>query len=386
MKMLWFGRVFAVLGIFALWTPVMADDDDDDDSSTARIEEVLVYGQRVESTVSDTSIAITAMDQDFLEDMGVQGPNEMINFIPATTRTAWDIKIRGVGRNFRGLGGDPGVGTYYNGIYSPDFGIAATENALYDVARVEVLRGPQGTLYGRNSIGGVVNYVTNQPDHEELDASVRMVFGQHGTNEWAGWVSGPLTDPTKSNIGDIAYRLVVTDRNRDGAIPGHAGTQAMDDWNDRNYVLTLDWILSDKLSVSMRGNDRHSIRAGNFGNGGTGVSSEGPCVGVHPITDNDQCDPRYRVNRDINHYAPGFRPVDQTWFDTFGDLADDPRGAVTWTHPSTGAAVYGAYNRPGVDSVDAWPNMPSQCYMNACLLYTSPSPRDLSTSRMPSSA
>ncbi|MFP6822826.1 MAG: hypothetical protein VB915_03305, partial [Pseudomonadales bacterium] len=112
MKMLWFGRVFAVLGIFALWTPVMADDDDDDDdSSTARIEEVLVYGQRVESTVSDTSIAITAMDQDFLEDMGVQGPNEMINFIPATTRTAWDIKIRGVGRNFRGLGGDPGVGT-----------------------------------------------------------------------------------------------------------------------------------------------------------------------------------------------------------------------------------------------------------------------------------
>ena len=91
MKMLWFGRVFAVLGIFALWTPVMADDDDDD-SSTARIEEVLVYGQRVESTVSDTSIAITAMDQDFLEDMGVQGPNEMINFIPATSfpsRTVW---------------------------------------------------------------------------------------------------------------------------------------------------------------------------------------------------------------------------------------------------------------------------------------------------------
>ncbi|MCH2333343.1 MAG: hypothetical protein MK311_01125, partial [Pseudomonadales bacterium] len=117
MKMLWFGRVFAVLGFFALWIPLMVDVDDDDDdySSTARIEEVLVYGQRVESTVSDTSIAITAMDQDFLEDMGVQGPNEMINFIPATTRTSWDIKIRGVGRNFRGLGGDPGVGTYYNG-------------------------------------------------------------------------------------------------------------------------------------------------------------------------------------------------------------------------------------------------------------------------------
>ena len=364
MKMLWFGRVFAVLGIFALWTPVMADDDDDDDSSTARIEEVLVYGQRVESTVSDTSIAITAMDQDFLEDMGVQGPNEMINFIPATTRTAWDIKIRGVGRNFRGLGGDPGVGTYYNGIYSPDFGIAATENALYDIKRVEVLRGPQGTLYGRNSIGGVINYVTNQPQHEETSASIRMAFGQHGTNEWAGWLSGPLTDPTKSNIGDIAYRLVVTDRNRDGALPGHAGTQDLDDTNDRNYVLTLDWILSDKLSINLRGNDRHSIRAGNFGNGGTGIASEGPCVGVHPITSNDQCDPRYRVNRDINHYSTGFRPVDQGWFDRWGDLADDPRGAVPWIHPSSGATFYGAYNRPGVDPAANWPYMPSQCYMN----------------------
>ena len=103
----------------------------------------------------------------------MQGPNEMVNFIPATTRTDWDIKIRGIGRNFRGLGGDPGVGTYYNGIYSPDFGIAATEGGLYDIRRIEVLRGPQGNLYGRNSIGGVVNYVTNQPNHEGFEANVR---------------------------------------------------------------------------------------------------------------------------------------------------------------------------------------------------------------------
>ena len=68
----------------------------DDEDAGRRIEEVVVYGERVESTVSDTSVSITAMDAEFLSDMGIQGPNEMMNFIPATTRTDWDVKIRGI--------------------------------------------------------------------------------------------------------------------------------------------------------------------------------------------------------------------------------------------------------------------------------------------------
>ena len=121
------------------------------ESDGRRIEEVIVTAEKRESTVSDTSISITAFGQDRIEDLGLQGADEMINFIPATTRDAYDIRIRGVGRNFRSLGGDPGVATYYNGVYSEDFGIAASEGALYDIERIEVLRGPQGTLYGRNS-------------------------------------------------------------------------------------------------------------------------------------------------------------------------------------------------------------------------------------------
>ncbi|SVE56700.1 uncharacterized protein METZ01_LOCUS509554, partial [marine metagenome] len=162
-------KLFNILFCFAflLNTPFTYAEEDEGER---KLEEVVVYGQKVEMSVSDTSIAITALDENFLKDMGVMGPNEMVNFIPATTRTDWDIKIRGVGRNFRGLGGDPGVGTYYNGIYSSDFGIAATESGLYDIQRIEVLRGPQGTLYGRNSIGGVLNYVTNQPNHDVFEA------------------------------------------------------------------------------------------------------------------------------------------------------------------------------------------------------------------------
>ena len=334
--------------------------DDDDGAAPRRIEEVVVYGRRVESTVSDTSISITAMDADFLSDMGIQSPDEMVNFIPATTRTDWDIKIRGVGRNFRGLGGDPGVGVYYNGIYSPDFGIAATEGGLYDVERIEVLRGPQGTLYGRNSIGGVINYVTKRPNHEEFEAQLRGIVGTYNTREMYGFVSGPLTE-------DFAYRVNATKRIRDGAVDGHAGTEDTENINDQNLVLSFDWDINDRMSLYVRGNDRRSLRAGNFGNGGHGVTSEGPCVGQHPINNASQCDPRFRVNRNTSYYAPGFRPVDQAWVDTYGLTTDDPRGAVPWIHPVTGVTTYGAHNRPGVDSTNEWPYMPSPNYNSAAV-------------------
>ena len=79
------------------------------------------------------------------------------------------------------------MGTYHNGIYSPDFGIASTEGGLYDIQRISV-RGPQGTLYGRNSIGGVVNYVTNPANHDEFEHKyVELVVStmSEGCAQWA---------------------------------------------------------------------------------------------------------------------------------------------------------------------------------------------------------
>ena len=134
------------VSVIALTLPSWSAFAEDGDSGR-RIEEVVVTAEKVEATVSDTSISITAFGSDMLEDMGIQDANEFVNYIPATTRDAYDIRIRGVGRNFRSLGGDPGVGTFYNGIYSEDALIALTENGLFDIERIEVLRGPQGTLY-----------------------------------------------------------------------------------------------------------------------------------------------------------------------------------------------------------------------------------------------
>ena len=103
------------------------------------IEEVIVTAEKREASIQDTAISITAFDESLIEGLNLRNQEDLQNFIPATTIQPYDISIRGIGRVFRALGGDPGVGTYQDGAYSEDFGIASTENALYDIARIEVL-------------------------------------------------------------------------------------------------------------------------------------------------------------------------------------------------------------------------------------------------------
>ena len=278
-----------------------------------QIEEVVVTAEKREATVSDTSISITAFGQQAIEDFGLQGADDMVNYIPATTRDAYDIRIRGVGRNFRALGGDPGVATYYNGVYSPDFGIAASENALYDVARIEVLRGPQGTLYGRNSIGGALNYITNDPTME-WQGNLRTQFGQYSNREFYGTLSGPI-------IADkLAFRAVGVKRDRDGTTEGGEGSVDANSVDDRNISLGVTWNVSDNVYVKLRANDRYSNRV----------------IGA-PVNISEGAGPVRGLISD-SQYAYGLRTVDAT---TPGAMAfSDPRGGT----------IYGAFVRPGVDT------------------------------------
>ena len=288
-----------------------------------QIEEVIVTAEKVEATVSDTSISITAIGSEMLEDMGIQSANEFVNYIPATTRDTYDIRIRGVGRNFRALGGDPGVATYYNGVYSEDALIALTENALFDVERIEVLRGPQGTLYGRNSIGGAINYVLKKPTKEPY-AMVRAQFGSHNNQEYYGVLSGPITDT-------LGYRLVASDRETDpafkGVSTGNDTTESVDSVNDSNVSIALSWTPTDSIDVDLRLNQRNSNRI----------------IGSNAILNEGWGS--YRGTRMTGVYAQGIRLVD----------ASTP-GAELFTNPYTGETAYGAVNRPGVDKAPQRPN------------------------------
>ena len=134
-------------------------------SSGRQLEEIVVTAERQEASVQDTSISITAFTAEMLEDFGIRDQTDLQNFIPATVILPYDAVVRGVGRNFRNLGGDPGISTYMNGVYSEDL-YTATIGSFWDMERIEVLRGPQGTLYGRNAVGGAMNFIYNKANQD----------------------------------------------------------------------------------------------------------------------------------------------------------------------------------------------------------------------------
>jgi outer membrane receptor protein involved in Fe transport len=236
-----------------------------------QIEEVVVTAERRESTVQDTAISITAFTGEFIEDFGIRNQEDLQNYIPATTIQPYDLSIRGVGRLFRALGGDPGIATYFDGAYSEDFGIASTEGGLFDLERIEVLRGPQGTLYGRNGVGGAVNFHSKRPT-DEFEGEIKVVVGTYEQKEIFSVLSGPLIP------GLLNARATAVKRTRDGFMNDlEPGNPDINNYGDENYSLSLDFNPSEQLNIYLRGNERSYRRmmSGAAGAGAIVVSEQG---------------------------------------------------------------------------------------------------------------
>ncbi len=298
--------------------------------SSRRIEEVVVTAERRESTVSDTAISISAFDQSFLENFNIRNQEDLQNYIPATTIQPYDASIRGVGRTARTLGGDPGVATYFNGVYSEDFGIASTEGGLHDLARVEVLRGPQGTLYGRNAVGGAINFVSNHPSLNEWQGEVTGTYGSYNTTEAYYMISAPVIQDK------LGVRFTGSDRRRDGYIEETSPFgNDINNYDDQNYALAFEWRPVDRVTMYVRGNTR--IYRRKF-NGGAGTS---PIVVSEDGT----------RSRDTTSLAFGERVIDrsQTTMPWMSNYFDSSQDVQTYTNPATGALVEAQHIRPGVD-------------------------------------
>lgn len=167
-------------------------------AATSVLEEVIVTAEKRESSLLETAIAITALTSDQLKDLNVVTQQDVANITPSMSyqETAGGgegnrIYLRGIGRETSSLGTEPGVGLYNNGFYTTESSIL---NGAYDrIARIEVLRGPQGTLYGRNTTGGAINVIAKRPS-DTNENIVRVNIGNYQTQALSLTSSGPISD------------------------------------------------------------------------------------------------------------------------------------------------------------------------------------------------
>ena len=181
-------------------------------SGSSALDEIVVTALKRSEPLSKAPLAVTALSQEQLTAAGVVGLQDLTSAAPSVEMKSVavddsiEITIRGITNNDFNPGGSPAVATYVDGIY-----LARTQGLngdLFDVDRVEVLRGPQGTLYGRNSTGGNVNVVTADPK-DTFGASVDVSYGSYNDTQTRAIVNLPITD-------DLAIRGSFTTHRSDG--------------------------------------------------------------------------------------------------------------------------------------------------------------------------
>ncbi|QIL90934.1 TonB-dependent receptor plug domain-containing protein [Microbulbifer sp. SH-1] len=175
----------------------IADEPQEEVPAPALLEEVEVVASKRRTNLQRTPLTVTAISGGTLEERRIDSLEQLAAEVPSLQvarngdHTASMLYMRGVGSDNHTEAGDSGVATHVDGIFSSR--VQGSAVMLYDLDRVEVLRGPQGTLFGRNSTGGVINYHTARPE-SEWSSSVAVSLGSYRQRKLSAVANAPLTD------------------------------------------------------------------------------------------------------------------------------------------------------------------------------------------------
>lgn len=209
--------------------------------------EIIVTANKREQNINDVGLTITALSSESIADRKITSLADVaaavpgLAYSPSTTNTPI-FTLRGVGFNESSLGVYPAVSVYADEVPMP-FPVTAS-HAAYDLERIEVLKGPQGTLFGQNSTGGAINYIVAKPT-ESFEAGGDIGYGRFNTIEGNAYISGPLGNT-------VAARLAVTGLNSDDW--QKSNSRPNDTNGKQSYVagrLLLDFKPSDGLRFSL---------------------------------------------------------------------------------------------------------------------------------------
>lgn len=197
------------------------------------LEEVVVTAQKREQNVQDVGISISALSGSDLKDYGLDTATELSQkipnlglYLPYGPGTSGNVILRGIGLNDFGEGHEAPVTLYVDEFYLVS--VPAVDFSMFDIERAEVLRGPQGTLFGRNATGGLVHFVTAKPTFEP-NGFISLGGGRFGEIKAEGGVGGALSDKIAGRISFLSHHSdgYIENLNPDFKDAGQAGTDAV---------------------------------------------------------------------------------------------------------------------------------------------------------------
>ena len=197
------------------------------------LDTMVVTAQKREEQLQDVPIVVTALSKQALQDTGVRDIKDLQILVPGLTVTSTQneaittARIRGIGTVGDNLGLESSVGVVIDGVYRPRNSVGFGD--LGELERIEVLKGPQGTLFGKNTSAGVINVVTARPN-QEMGGEGEITFGNYGALGLSGWFNAPLGEYA-------AFRIYAAHRDRDGwmDVKTGVGPRLETEDNDQNF-------------------------------------------------------------------------------------------------------------------------------------------------------
>ena len=190
-----------------------------DQAEATPFGEVVVTAQKREQNIQDVGIAVTPLGEDTLKDLNITTATDIVRAVPSLKMNAYSsaqvvFNIRGVSQNDYGDQQEPPVAVYQDDSYSSSINLASFP--VFDLARVETLRGPQGTLFGRNATGGAIQFISRRPT-KEFEGYTDLTVGSYNQVIVNGAISGPLGDSVQGRLAFISNQ---DDGWMDSVIPG----------------------------------------------------------------------------------------------------------------------------------------------------------------------
>jgi len=236
----------------------------------AALEEIVVTATKRAESLQEVPIAVTAYSGELIQNLAIADIEGLAVQTPsfAFSKAGGEaqIYIRGVGTNIFGVGADPSVAVNLDGVYLGRTNMGLTQ--FLDIDRVEILRGPQGTLYGRNATGGAINLISRMPTRE-LEGYVTAAYGEFERTEFQAAVGGPLDEHWAFRVAgrflkDDGYTEDLDPRSQATGLPSRGGNK-LDDNDIQSYRAILQFTPNDTIEATLIGEYT------DFSNGNTSI-------------------------------------------------------------------------------------------------------------------